>query len=226
MTPDHKTDTDRRLSLLKEKILTDRLFRTFLIAGTTSGYNLIYGIFNGIMGIVYQSAWFGIMFFYYALIGIMRLSVVSYQAGKKENRSARVVMRHNGVALIFLAIILSISVAISFLFPVTKKYNKVVMVLIATYTFFITALAVRNIVSAHKKKSSVLIVLRNISLAGAVASMLSLQRSMTLTFGEGPEGEVFGHIMNGATGLGAFIIVLFLGIVTIVRSRHINDSES
>ena len=198
-----------------EKLLSDRQFRSIIIASGSMGWNLLYGIFNGVLGIIYRSAWFITMCAYYMTLGGMRLAVVSLNTEKNGKRSERSIMRHNGIAMLFLAVVLSATVALSFRYSVTKTYPTPIMIAIATYTFYITALAIRNMVRAQKDKSLLMITLRNISLAGAVASMLTLQRSMTATFGS--DAVDFANTMNGASGMGAFLIVLVLGITMIIQ---------
>ena len=209
------------------RLLSDQLFRSALIACGNMGWNLLYGIFNGVLGVLYRSAWFITMGVYHLTLGLMRLSVVTLRTDKNNRRTEISVMRHNGIAMVFLAVVISASVALSFLYSVARTYHVPVMIAIATYTFFITALAIRNVILAHKERSLFMISLRNISLAGATASMLTLQRSMTATFGAGEAAASFANTMNGAAGMGAFLIVLSLGIMMIVqgkRSRQNSDS--
>ena len=198
-----------------EKLLSDRRFRSVLIDSGSMGWKLLYGIFNGVLGVIYRSAWFITMCAYYLTLGGMRLAVVSLTTGKEGKRTERSVMRHNGIAMLFLAIVLSGSVAVSFHYSVAKTYPVPIMIAIATYTFFIAAVAIRNTIRAHKDRSVFMINLRNISLAGATASMLTLQRSMMATFGA--DAVDFANTMNGSVGMGAFLIVLALGISMIVQ---------
>ena len=195
-----------------------------MIASGSMGWNLLYGIFNGVLGIIYKSAWFITMCAYYLTLGGMRLAVVSLNIEKEGKRTEQSVMRHNGIAMLFLAIVLSGSVAVSFHYSVAKTYPVPIMIAIATYTFFIAAVAIRNTIRAHKDRSVFMINLRNIPLAGATASMLTLQRSMTATFGA--DAVDFANTMNGSVGMGAFLIVLALGISMIVQgSRNKTDRK-
>lgn len=190
-----------------------------MIATGSMGWNLLYGLFNGVIGIIYRSAWFITMCAYHLTLGGMRLAVVSLSADKRGKRSEQSVMRRNGIAMLFLAIVISGSVAVSFHYQVSKAYPTSVMIAIAAYTFFMAALAIRNTILAHKERSLLMIAMRNISLAAATATMLTLQRSMIATFGSGAAD--FANVMNGATGMGAFLIVLSLGITMIVRSGRL-----
>ena len=215
MKPINKIKSKIESKLVGQKLLSDRVFRVFMIAAAGMGWNMLYGIFNGVLGIVYGSVWFVTMCVYYLILGCMRLTVTTYMRGKKEKLTQRKMMTFNGIALIFLAVVLSGSVVLAFKYPVAKQYDEIVMISIATYTFVTAFFAIRNIIKAHKEKSLQMIALRNISLASVTASMLSLQRSMITTFGEGEEH--FRYVMEGATGMGVFLIVLALGISMIVR---------
>lgn len=214
----NKTIKDKFASTkLVRRFLADKHYRNIVFAAGSMGFNLLYGIFNGILGIIYASLWFITMCAYYLTLGCMRLAVVTLDE-KNNKRTERSVMCHNGIAMLFLAVVLVGTVTISFLYPVSKSYPVTVMIAIATYTFLIAAFAIRNAVCAHKEHSLITITLRNISLAGVAASMLTLQRSMIATFGS--EDADFANTMNGISGLGVFLIVLVLGISMIIQGRE------
>ena len=90
----------------------------------------------------------------------------------------------------------------------------IIMITIATYTAWKVTMAIVNIVKAHKKKALLLITLRNIGCADAAMSVLTLEHSMIATFGSGESR--LAATMDGAVGMGAFLIVLLLGISMIV----------
>lgn len=198
------------------KALGDQQFRIFLFAFGSMGWNLAYGLFNGVLAIVYRSVWFATLFAFYVILGCMRLSVVSLKYQKKFKRTEATVMRQNGIALLILAVVLCVMTYLTFLFSAVRANNKIVMIAIATYTFYIAVSAIVKIVKAIKHHSPSVVTLRNISCAGATASMLSLQRSMVVTFGEGDTW--FYEVMNGAAGLGAFLIVAALGVGMLIQS--------
>lgn len=205
-------------SELGRKAVSDRRARALLIARVSMGWNFLYGLFNGVLGVIYGSLWFGALFVYYIILGVMRLSVVSLEFDKRCKRTEKSVMRNNGRALIFLAAVISAMTCLSFIYPVTRVYNKIVMIAIAAYTFFIAVIALVNIVKAHRQRSALLITLRNISCAGATASMLSLARSMIATFGDAEPR--FAKVMNGSAGMGGFLAVVALGVSMIVQSKR------
>ncbi len=201
-----------------EKFLSDSHFRAMTIALLSMGCNILYSILYGVMAYIYSSFWFLTMFAYYLILGLLRLSVAVF--GRSRKNIERKMTVCIGLGLIFIAVILAGSVTINFHSSVTVKYDQILMITIATYTFVLAFLAVRNVVLAHKQKSAQMIALRNISLASATASMLSLQRSMITTFGNGE--SYFRYLMEGSMGLFAFLVVLALGFSMILKRKN-ND---
>lgn len=58
------------------KMTTDYRWRTILFAVPGMVSNVIFAMFNGIIGITSQSAWFGTLSAYYILLSIMRAGIV------------------------------------------------------------------------------------------------------------------------------------------------------
>ena len=78
------------------------------------------------------------------------------------------------------------------------------------FTFFMVGRAIVSAIQAHRQGDRVSIMLRNISLASAVGSILSLERSMLGTFSTST--DPFTFVMEGVSGLAGFAIVVLLGI--------------
>ena len=126
-------------------------------------------------------------------------------------------MKHNGIAMIFLAIVLSGMILLTIRETIDIPRHNIVMITIAAYTFFLACLAIRNMIRAHRKKSAQMITLRNISCAGVIASILSLERSMIATYGD--ISSIFSRRMEAASGAVAFVLLIVLGIGMIIHAR-------
>ena len=185
-----------------------------LPATLSTGWNLLYAVFNGILAGVYSSWWFLTLCAFYAMLGFMRLSAVTIQ--KSRHRTEMSVMKHNGIAMIFLAVVLSGMVLLTIRETINAPRHNIVMITIATVTFFMACLAVRNMIKAHRDKSAQMITLRNISCAGAIASILSLERSMLATYGD--ISSTFSRRMEAASGAVAFVLLIVLGVGMIIHA--------
>ena len=191
------------------RLLKDRRFRLILFAVLNMGWNLIYAAFNGILGIVYRSGWFGTMCAYYAALGLLKLNIVASAGKMPDARAEKRNMLKTGIGLLFLAAILAIIVTFTIANAVNREYPIAMMIGIAAFTFFMVGRAIVSAVQAHRQGVLVSIMLRNLSLASAVGSVLSLERSMLGTFGASTDRFTF--VVEGVSGLAGFAIVVLLG---------------
>ena len=90
------------------------------------------------------------------------------------------------------------------------------MITIATYTFYKTAMAITKAVKQRKNPSPLLRTIRNISYAEVAASILTLQRSMLVSFGSMSVRNI--HFMNAVTGAVVCLFVLILGLLMTTKS--------
>ncbi|MGN0461673.1 MAG: hypothetical protein ACI4HZ_04445 [Ruminococcus sp.] len=184
------------------------------VATTSLAVNICYALYNGILGVVYGSLWFVTMFAYYTILSVMRFTAVIYERKsilKKTEKPEIFVMRFPGVMLIVLSFVLSGSVYYSIFYEVATKNGKIVMITIATYTFYKVTIAIVNAVKTAKHRSPLLTTIRNISCADAVVSIMSLQRSMLVSFRGMNQKEIM--LMNTLTGIAVCLFVFIFGLI-------------
>lgn len=115
-----------------------------------------------------------------------------------------------------LSFILAGIVYISLSQNVAVKHHEIVMISIATYTFCKITVAVIKAIKQRKNTAPLLTVIRTIGYAEVAASILTLQRSMLVSFGTMDNADI--DLMNGLTGLAVCLFILLLGVFTILRS--------
>ena len=98
---------------------------------------------------------------------------------------------------------------------IASKYGEIVMITIATYTFYKITMMIIRAVKQRKNPSPLLSVIRNIGYAEVAASVLTLQRSMLVSFGEMDIADI--RLMNIWTGSVVWLFVLLLGMIMIIR---------
>ncbi|MBR1408994.1 MAG: hypothetical protein IJ573_08910 [Clostridia bacterium] len=211
-----KTDTGKRL-------LKDRRFRLILFAVMSMGWNLVYAVFNALLGLIGQSAWFAVMSVYYAVLGLMKLLVLSSRGKLPGKSTAKRTMTVTGTGMFLLAGILSVIVKLTISNAVGRSYPIAVMIAIAAFTFGIVIKAIVNAVQAHRHGDLFWVMLRNISLASAAGSVLALERSMMSTFGSSTDS--FTYTMEGVSGLVSFLFVVLLGTSMIVRAIRMGEGK-
>ena len=202
---------------LGEKFFDDYTFRIILSTMPTFIINVAYTVYNGVLGVMHQSEWFITMAVYYSLLGIMRYHAVhtgriisrmeDQSLIKKKELS---VIKTEGILLLLLNLALSGVVLLTIVQDTAKRYSEIMVITIAAYTFYKIITSVINMIKVRKLQSPILITIRNISVADALVSVLTLQMTMLASF----QGRSTLNInqMNAMTGMAACILISLLGI--------------
>ena len=199
-----------------ERFLDDHAFRTILTTLPAFLINVAYTVYNGVIGIMNQSAWFITMAVYYSLLGIMRYRAVSTgrriarledkQLIRKKELS---VIKMDGILLLVLNLALSGVVLLTIAQDTAKRYSEIMVISIAAYTFYKITMALINMIKVRKTQSPILITIRNIGVADALVSMLTLQATMLASFQD--KSSLNSNQMNAITGLAVCILIAILG---------------
>lgn len=208
---------------LGERFFDDYTFRTVLTTLPTFLINVAYTVYNGVIGVMNQSAWFITMAVYYSLLGIMR-----YHAMNTERKTAHMkdqslirkkelsVIKTDGILLLLLNLALIGVVILTIMKDTAKRYPEIMVISIAAYTFYKIITAVINMIKVRKLQSPILITIRNIGVADALVSVLTLQMTMLASFQE--RSTVNINQMNAIIGLGVCILISLLGASMIYYS--------
>ncbi len=174
-------------------------------------FNVAFGAYHLVFGIVSNSWWLLTLGSYYLILSIVRFTVLCTKS--KE----QFITKFTGWMLMVLSIPLLGTVILSVVRDRGHEFHMIVMIAMATYAFTKVTLATINIKS-RRSTSGALITLRNISFADAFVSIFALQRSMLVSFEGMTETEIL--IMNAALGSAVCVIVFMLGL-NLVRSKKI-----
>lgn len=204
---------------LGTRSIQDQRHRMVSSAAFGFSLNLLYAFYHGMLGIGNPSPWFLTMCAYYTVLGTMRLSAVLYEyrygATASSDEGEYLVMKLSGVLLIILSLVLAGGIYISLSRNVATKHGEIVMITIATYTFYKLTAAIIRAVKQRKDPSPLLAVIRGIGYAEITGSVLTLQRSMLVSFGTTSTFKV--NVMNLLTGSAGCIFVFVLGISMTIR---------
>ncbi len=196
------------------KLISDRRYRTVAFAVFSLIFNLLYALYNGVLGIVSGSVWFVFSCFYYLILCGMRFSAVVNEK-KDKVKKEYAVMRLCGALIIVMSLVLSAINYISMAQNVTLRYDEITMITIATYTFTKLIFAIVRAVKSKRDLSPIMSVIRNIGYCEVAVSVLTMQRSMLKSFGEVEKSSEI--ILNSFTGAAAFVFILILGIIMMKR---------
>ena len=185
--------------------------RIFKFAITSLSINLLYSIYNGIIGITSNSLWFISLSVYYTVLSISRFLVLNSSRKSRKNSSAEnAVKKLTGFMFILLSISLAGTTILTLSNDKETRYHKILMISIAVFTFIKITLAIINLVKAKKKDSDIIKALRSISFCDAFVSIFSMQRSMLVSFPGLTNFEI--KIFNILTGSAVCLMILVIGI--------------
>lgn len=200
------------------RYMTDAAFRVRISLYLSLTINLAYSAFKLASGIYYSSFWIGAIAVYYILLSIIRFMLL-YHMQRKQNagliaeyRSYRV----SAVLMVFLNLTLSGIVLNMILEEKASAVSDVFVITNAAYTFYVLTVSIIDLVKYRKYKSPVMSAAKAIRFAQALISLLSLEASMLVQFGE---GESYRNLMLALTGAGVCVIVLSMSIYMIIRAN-------
>jgi len=203
-----------------EKFMTDMKFRTHVGLYATLGVNLLYVAVNILSGFMYNTVWFYVLAFYYTILAVMRFILLKFvnRVGIGKNRLLEL-KRSRFCGIILLTVNLSLSGVVLMMMYQNKgfEYNGIFIYIMAAYTFYITTLAIVNLIRYKKLGSPVMSMAKIISMAAAVVSMLSLETAMFSQFGK--EMSLNNQrLMIALTGAGVSIVVITMSVYSIVKN--------
>lgn len=193
-------------------LLKEKRKRIIIITAGSFLVNLLYALYNGFLGIYAQSVWFITMGIYYAILSCMRFIAIQCEynhRGVHRLDKEQVIMKADGILLFLLAFVLTGSICLSLKYDLYKKYNEIIMITIATYTFYRVISAIVNFIKSKKNNTPLIMTIRNIGICDALVSLLSLEKSMYATFGD-ENGN--SYIMTILTGAGVCASIILIGI--------------
>lgn len=196
-----------------KKAVASQRYRIILSAAVSLVFNLLYAVYNCVLGILNLSFWFVAMCAFYGILATMRFCVVMCERGHQKSPAddtERFVMKFSGALLLVLGGVLAAVNYISLSQNIAAKHEEIIMITIATYTFCKITVTIVKAVKQHKNPSLLFRTIRNISYAEVSASILTLQRSMLVSFGSMNSEQV--RMMNAMTGAAVCLFVLILGL--------------
>ena len=207
-----------------KKIVGSPYHRMRFSAAVAFAFNLLYALYNGVLGIGSRSLWLTTMCAFYSILAVMRFFAVLCGRRNTSAVSAFFVMKLSGILLTVLGFILVAVLYISLAQNIAVKHGEIIMITIAAYTFYKIIMAIVRAVRQRKNPSLLLSVIRSIGYAEAAASVFTLQRSMLVSFGEMGREQI--RLMNTLCGAGVCLFVFVLGVAMFVKgARKENKAE-
>lgn len=206
-----------------DRIIGTSYQRMILAAEISLSLNTLYAFYNGVIGLLTDTAWFVTMFAYYLMLAIMRgAAVLGTKKHKKKPESLAEIniMIGSGVMLVILGFVMIGIVLLMTKEDHTKKYQEIIMLIIAGYTFYKIISSSIHFRKAHQSGEPLLKTIRSINIADAIVSVLNLEFSLISGW---VRSEYLHDMINLFSGGAACILIIIFGIHLIYDAKHENS---
>lgn len=199
-------------------------FKTVIFSIVSFVMSIIFSLFNGYMGIMNRSIWYGALSAYYIALALLRGGILAYHKGKIGKRRDRFkdeldkakVYRNSGIVLLILNVALSTAIAQMIFASAHFSYVGLTIFAYSAYAFYKITMSIVNLIKAHRESNLAILAIRNVNLTDATVSILALQTALLITFNQ---GKIDISLMNTITGIVVSAFSIGLGIYMIVSAN-------
>lgn len=202
---------------LGNRYMTDAAFKVRISLFVSLGINLVYSVFHLGSGFYYRSLWIGAIAVYYILLSMIRFVLLYHMERKKDAGVIEEYHSYRITAVLMMCSNLTLSgiVLNMILGKKTPAVSDVFVIASATYTFYILTVSIMDLIKYRKYKSPVMSAAKAIRFAQALVSLLSLEASMLVQFGD---DESYRRLMLALTGAAVCVIVVSMSVYMIAHA--------
>ncbi|MCR4898973.1 MAG: hypothetical protein K5892_07140 [Acholeplasmatales bacterium] len=177
---------------------------------------LAFAIFNGILGIVYNSLWNGCICIYYIFLIMIKILIVF--GGKityYDNKTIRknIIVIFSFILLLFINIAMITPAALMLFDKRSYNYGIIIGIIMATYTTYSITMAIINLKRTIKVNNIFVKQIRLINMITALMSLLILQNTLIVANGGYDRSMT---VLSFWTSLGIIFLVLVMIIISFI----------
>jgi hypothetical protein len=214
------------------KFINDYGFRITISTNISFAINASYAIFEGVMAIIGKSIWYASLSAYHSILGFMRYSAIkkdrkifkSYHSNIDEIEKWKT-YRNIGIEFLIITPALGVSIGQMILSNKYHVYAGLLIYVVSTYTFYKIIIAICNIIKVQKYCQPIWQSLKNINLADAAVSILSLQVALIATFSSDSKMLTMNIVTGSVVSLGVIAIGLFMIVNSTKKIKLLKKQE-
>ncbi len=209
-------------------IIHKRYFRWYVLAGVSLIVSLAFAIYNLVVGIMFRLVWnFSVSFYYIALM-ITKLIILrsenKWKSYPQENLNQNRLNLFKIVSIFLLIIDLVLIAPITLLLLQEKRAVNLGMIptiATATYTTYKIVMACVNYTHSKKSQNLSLHGLKILSLEEAIASIITLQNTMVVAFGNLDDMIT----LITWTSIGIFLSMLAISVLQFIKLSKLKKAN-
>ncbi len=209
------------------RMMNDYVFRTKILSAIAFLINVAFVVFNVVMGIITMYGWYAVLASYYFFLCVARgwifnrgrRAVLRARGDKVKLYENRLKLyRNSGIVLFILDIAMAGAVTLMILYRKPTSYTEITAIIYAFYTCLKVASAIRNIIHAQKHNDPQIQSFRNIGVADAAISIMSLTTALISTFST-PGTDKSMSLLTIIVGVTICLITILLGVYMIISAN-------
>ena len=191
---------------------SDYYFSTVFSSAISTLISIVFALYNGALGIVYQSWWHGLICVYYLLLATIRAILIGTR--RKNKKTIRMI-----TYLLLLVMDVSLIGPIYVMVSGERSYTYglIPAIAMATYTTYRITISIVHFRKSRKKDKSLLFELRMINMTDALVAVLSLQNALIIANG-GMNEEM--HTLTAWTSGGIYLVIVLITIMSFIKVQR------
>lgn len=188
---------------------SDYYFSTVFSSAISTLISIVFALYNGALGIVYQSWWHGLICFYYLLLATIRAILIGTR--RKNQKTIRMI-----TYLLLLVMDVSLIGPIYVMVSGERSYTYglIPAIAMAAYTTYRITISIIHFRKSRKKDNSLLFELRMINMTDALVAVLSLQNALIIANG-GMNEEM--RTLTAWTSGGIYLVIVLITIMSFIK---------
>lgn len=191
---------------------SDYYFSTVFSSAISTLISIVFALYNGALGIVYQSQWHGLICVYYLLLAIIRAILIGTR--RKNKKTIRMI-----TYLLLLVMDVSLIGPIYVMVSGERSYTYglIPAIAMAAYTTYRITISIVHFRKSRKKDNSLLFELRMINMTDALVAVLSLQNALIIANGGMNEGM---RTLTIWTSGGIYLVIVLITIMSFIKVQR------
>ena len=197
------------------RLLTDKDLKNNINLFSGTVFNMFFGIFKFIIGLIYTSLWSGAVGLYYLILGFMKLFLARHVIKKSDVSIQIKQYRNTGVFMFLLNSVMVWMIILMLRNGKSVNYPGFIIYAQAAYTFYILIIGIINAIKYRHNHKPLISASKAINLVGAIMSLFILQIAMVNEFGNMQDMKILNILSASLTS----ILTICVAIYMIIKSK-------
>lgn len=202
------------------RLLTDKDLKNNINLFSGTIFNIIYGLFKFIIGLIYTSLWSGATGGYYLILGMMKLSLTKHVIKKSDEEKQKIKYRNTGILMFLLNAAMVVMIILMLRHNQRVVYPGFIIFAQAAYTFYILTFAIINAIKYRHNHKLLISASKAINLVVAIMSMFILQIAMVNEFGNMNDMKILNILSGAVTSMATLGVAIYM----LVNSRKLKNN--